>query len=465
MIEKIKNHLLNGVLILLLFSSCKKEVSLEIQQDNQANFNELKSLVTQVKTWHDSTVSSNLSTKVQNGVRAFCVNENDIVPPIVDWEKAFINYDSSSIKSITVPISMNYKNGERIQLVATKSKGKLKGYFIKITPDRSYFAKQNEIYDYNNFSGSITIYNLMGVRLKKQDFKSGEVTNSNNNNKAGLSNITAYGDGFNTANDLLTVTVQSKKRKKYQFNYGYIYIEELQNIELEEGDGGGGVIAGGDESSDELFKIKNKIINPCLSSLVDKIINSKLSDQLNKDLKNVFGVNNKVNLIFEEAILDRPAKSLRNFSNPDNYTIYLDLSKFDPNVSEEFVASAIVHEISHMLIANTFSDYEIYQRADREKIMLDNYVNLMQSFLVKNFKLLDKQALSMIYVGMMWLTDKPDPNNGNKGYKFWSQETENYYRNKIKESGFNEIMNDPECYTYFNAKFSEGTLGTNPCKF
>ena len=71
----------------------------------------------------------------------------------------------------------------------------------------------------------------------------------------------------------------------------------------------------------------------------------------------------------------------------------------------------------------------------------------------------------MIYVGMMWLTDKPDPNNGNKGYKFWSQETENYYRNKIKESGFNEIMNDPECYTYFNAKFSEGTLGTNPCKF
>jgi type III secretory pathway lipoprotein EscJ len=38
MIEKIKNHLLNGVLLLLLFSSCKKEVYLEIQQDNQANF-------------------------------------------------------------------------------------------------------------------------------------------------------------------------------------------------------------------------------------------------------------------------------------------------------------------------------------------------------------------------------------------------------------------------------------------
>jgi hypothetical protein len=65
MIEKIKRNLLNGVLLLVLFSSCKKEVSLEIQQENQANVNELKFLVTQVKTWHDSTVSSNLRTKFQ----------------------------------------------------------------------------------------------------------------------------------------------------------------------------------------------------------------------------------------------------------------------------------------------------------------------------------------------------------------------------------------------------------------
>ena len=176
-------------------------------------------------------------------------------------------------------------------LVATKSKGKLNGYFVKITPDSSYFAKQNEIYDYNNFSGSIAIYNLMGVRLKKQDFKSGEVTNSNNNNKAGLSNITAYGDGFNTANDLLTVTVKSKKRKKYQFNgynYGYIYIEEVQNIELDEGDGGGGVIAGGDESPDGYVdEITTKITDPCISSVMDDIFsNDKQSEMMSRNIEN-----------------------------------------------------------------------------------------------------------------------------------------------------------------------------------
>lgn len=49
MIEKIKRHLLNGVLLLVLLSSCKKEVSVEIQQESQSNLNEIKFLVTQVK--------------------------------------------------------------------------------------------------------------------------------------------------------------------------------------------------------------------------------------------------------------------------------------------------------------------------------------------------------------------------------------------------------------------------------
>ena len=410
-----------------------------------------------MKLWHDSTVSSNLSTKAQNGVRAFSVNENDIVPPIVDWEKAFINFDSSTVKSITVPISMNFKNGEHMQLVATKSKNKLNGYFIKVTPDSSYFASQIDVHNYNDFSGSISVYNLMGVRLKKQDFKSGIISNSNNSSKSSLSNITTFG-GYDVY--LIDVTVKGYRKKKSRYNYGLIYIDVVQNIELGLGDGGGGVIAGGDESTDEPFDITNKIINPCLSSLVDKIINSEISDQLNKDLKNVFGVNNKVNLIFEEAKLkdNLPAMSKRDFTNPDNYTIYLDLSKFNPKVSQEFVAAAIVHEISHMLIANTFSDHGIYNSTDREKIMLDNYVNLMQSFLVKNFNLHDKQALSMIYVGMGWLQDKIK-------YKYWNQETEDYYFKKIEESGFNQIMNDPDYYDYYNDQFSKGILGTNPCKF
>jgi hypothetical protein len=171
MIKQLNPLIFICTLFVLAFGSCKKEGVLEASDTNSIFKNELKSLVNQVKLWHDSTVRSKQNTKVQNGIIAFSVNENDIVPPKVDWEKAFINFDSSTVKSITVPISMNYKNGERIQFVATRSKNKLNGYFIKITPDSSYFAKQDNIFNYSNFSGSITIYSLMGVRLKKQDFK------------------------------------------------------------------------------------------------------------------------------------------------------------------------------------------------------------------------------------------------------------------------------------------------------
>ena len=411
MIEKIKNHLLNGVLLLLLFSSCKKEVSLEIQQDNQVNFNELKSLVTQVKTWHDSTVNSNLSTKAKSGIRAFSVNENDIVPPIVDWEKAFINFDSSTVKSITVPISMNYKNGERIQLVATKSKGKLNGYFVKITPDSSYFAKQNEIYDYNNFSGSIAIYNLMGVRLKKQDFKSGEVTNSNNNNKAGLSNITAYGDGFNTANDLLTVTVKSKKRKKYQFNgynYGYIYIEEVQNIELDEGDGGGGVIAGGDESPDGYVdEITTKITDPCISSVMDDILSNDKQSEMMSYIKRQFGLNEKFNLNI---------KDVKNLKNPeglavaghakvhrdnDNGILTVNISiNYGINSSKEFYAATILHEMIHGYIESQ----NIAQNEKEETIANSKYVDWMSAALISLFPNLSKSDANALALGGLYKT-------------------------------------------------------------
>ena len=130
MIKPFKPLIYVCAFLILVFSSCKKEGVMEVQNTNNISQNELKSLVSQVKVWHDSTISSTLNTKIQNGVRALSVNENDIIPPVVDWYKAFINFDSSSVKSVTVPISMNYKTGEHMQLVATKSKNKLNVYFV-----------------------------------------------------------------------------------------------------------------------------------------------------------------------------------------------------------------------------------------------------------------------------------------------------------------------------------------------
>jgi len=248
MIKQFKQLINICAFLTLLFSSCKKESDFNTQNNNNKLQNELKSLISQVKSWHDSTVSSSLKSKAQKSLSAFSLNDNDIVPPIIDWDKTFINYDSSDVKSITVPISMNHKNGEHIEFVATKNKNKLNGYFIKVTPDSTYHLNQIDIYNYNNFSGSISIYNLLGIKIKQKHFKSGNIIKTNSSSKNSFSNNIAYGDGYDTPNDLIEVTVKTVIKKSiytYAYNYGYIYIDVVQNIELDQIDGGGGVIAGG----------------------------------------------------------------------------------------------------------------------------------------------------------------------------------------------------------------------------
>ena len=402
MIKQIKPLISICVFLTLVFSSCKKESAFDAQSNNNQSQNELKSLISQVKVWHNSTVSSNLSTKVQNEVRAFSVNENDIVPPFVDWDKAYINYDSSDVKSITVPISMNYKTGEHMQLVATKSKNKLNGYFIKVTPDSTYFARQNEIYDYTNFSGSITIYNLIGIRIKKQDFKTGI-----NSNKITHSNNTTFGNGFDSPNDLITVTVVSKKRKKYQFtsnNYGYIYIEEVQNIELAEGDvGGGGVIAGGDESPDGYVdEITTKITDPCISSVMDSIFLKDKQIEVMSYIKRQFGLNENYNLNIKDVLnlKNKEGVPVAGLTSPirDNgkLTIYISIN-YGNNSSKEFYAATILHEMIHGYIASQ----NIAQKGmEKEEVIANSkYVGWMSTALISLFPNLSPSDANALALG------------------------------------------------------------------
>ena len=80
MIKKFNIVILISTLFIITFSACNKESTLPIQNENQNSTNELKSLVSQVKFWHDSIVSnktkgvnvkiiSNLSAKGQKILR------------------------------------------------------------------------------------------------------------------------------------------------------------------------------------------------------------------------------------------------------------------------------------------------------------------------------------------------------------------------------------------------------------
>ena len=64
--------ILISTLLIITFSSCNKESTLPIQNENQNSTNELKSLVSQVKFWHDSIVSNKTKgVNSENNIKSF----------------------------------------------------------------------------------------------------------------------------------------------------------------------------------------------------------------------------------------------------------------------------------------------------------------------------------------------------------------------------------------------------------
>lgn len=409
----IKKIILISVTLMIVLNSCKKETSLEMQNEITNASNYKKSLIFQVKIWHDSVVSNKVKgVNSENNIKSFSLGPDDITPPTIDWDKAFINFDSNNIKCVTIPLSMNYSNGEYLQLVATKYKNSTNGYLIKILPDSAYFSKQVDIYDYKDFNGSISIYNLKGVRLKKEIFKKGIVLKSALNSKTSQSNYTTFDteapcDGCT----LLTVIVYSSKKNSYGFgsyDYGLINISNYENIQLD--GGGGGVFAGGgDASSDDInyyyqFPLKSDYIKkyPKFTKLVKNIYEnsykvpnlldwlkaySKLSDQ---DLFNALQFNQSPTIVITD--LNGPdwggATRYGHFDR-DKKIIEIDknlVSNYENGIFKNgdayaiFLAATLLHETVHYGRYTT-GNYEYDGEYGRAFQLAANY---------GNFDLLDK---------------------------------------------------------------------------
>lgn len=387
----------------LVLCSCKKESAFDTQNYNKQSQNELKLMVSQVKIWHDSTVNSNLSTKVQNGLKAFSANENDIVPPVIDWVKAFINFDSSNVKSITVPISINYKNGEHMELVATKSNNELNGYILKVTPDSVCFANQIDIYNYTNFSGTISIYNLMGVRLKKEIFKNG-IAFKSNISKNTLNTKTTYESAPPCEDCTLNTVIVTGNRTinyytGYNYTLSYIYISYNQNLEPDQFGGGGGVIAGGGAPDGIVDDIKTNITDPCISSVVSDFLSKDKQNEVMSYINKQFGLNEKCNLNISDVQNLTNSRgefvaglaSITRQNDVLTVNIYINSGK---GSSKEFIAATILHEMMHGYIAS-----QNIQQNGKEDVLADSkYVGWMSSSLVSlfpNLSTIDANALAL----------------------------------------------------------------------
>jgi hypothetical protein len=108
MIKKFNFVILISTLFIITFSSCNKESTLPIQNENQNSTNELKSLVSQVKFWHASVISNKVKGgNSENNIKSFSLGPDDISPPSINWELAYKNFDSANIESLTVPLKYN----------------------------------------------------------------------------------------------------------------------------------------------------------------------------------------------------------------------------------------------------------------------------------------------------------------------------------------------------------------------
>jgi len=243
----------------------------------------------------------------------------------------------------------------------------------------------------------------MGVRLKKQDFKTSVVSLSNNTSETGLSNYTTHGDGFNSAIDLLEVTVISTKRKKYRFygyDYGYFLIEVVNYIEKDEF-GGGIVMAGGDEYPDGYVdEITTKITDPCISSVMDDIFSNDKQIEVMSYIKRQFGLSEKYNLNITDVQNLKNSKGIlvAGLASPKRnngiLTVYISIN-YGKNSSKEFYAATILHEMIHGYIETQ----NIAQNGMEETIANSKYVDWMSAALISLFPNLSPSEANALALG------------------------------------------------------------------
>jgi len=372
MIKKFNIVILVSILFFIALSSCNKESTLPIQNDNQISTSELKSLVSQVKFWHDSIVSNKTrSINVENNVKSFSLGPDDIIPPSIDFDKAYKNFDTVEKKGISIPLEFDLITGNYLQFVTSIEKNKISGFIVRTIPDSTYRVKHKNIYDYTNFTGAIIVYDIKGKFLNKIKFNEGVTQIANSVSLINIEKIKSF-------DDLQTVTVTGYRKKKRT----YLVINQNFSYDMD-GGGGGWVVVGGDETPIEPYIILNNITDPCLKKLIENLQNSnKLTNSIGAILQNVFGKNERLNLTFNQDnnLTNKSGNTLNGSSTPPNNGNYeiklnaLSLSKY----SQERQTLTIMHEVLHSYFWEAYGNLVTPNQHTR---MLNEYIEEMASSL------------------------------------------------------------------------------------
>jgi hypothetical protein len=393
MIKKFNIVILVSILFFIALSSCNKESTLPIQNDNQISTSELKSLVSQVKFWHDSIVSNKTrSINVENNVKSFSLGPDDIIPPSIDFDKAYKNFDTVEKKGISIPLEFDLITGNYLQFVTSIEKNKISGFIVRTIPDSSYRVKHKNIYDYTNFTGAIIVYDIKGKFLNKIKFNEGVTQIANSLSLINIEKIKSF-------DDLQTVTVTGYRKKKRT----YLVINQNFSYDMDYGGGGGGdwVVVGGDAPAGVVDDIKNNTTDPCISSVMNDILSKDKQNKVMSYINNEFGLNENCNMNISDVLNLTNSKGLRvagnSIANRNNGILTVNISiNYGKNSSKEFIAATILHEMIHGYIASQ----NIAQNGmEKEEVIANSqYVSWMSASLISlfpNLSSIDANALAL----------------------------------------------------------------------
>jgi len=393
MIKQYKPLLFIAASLLIFMSSCKKEVVIENPNESKIASNELKTLVKQVKVWRDSIVSNNATGSSENNIKSLSLSQNDIVPPVIEWDKAFKNYDTIGKKGISVPLSYDPNSGNYLQLVTSLVKNKITGFIVSTLPDSAYHEIHRNRFDFTNFTGSIIIYDITGKYLKQVNFKQGTPIKENSISTNKWGQVKTFEE-----EDLPEVVVIGHRKRST--SYLLIFLNSIKgtpNQEFDPNFDGGGVPIGGID--EELLEIINEITDPCLKDLVNNLQNSdKLNNAIGAIMQNVFGKSAKLNLTFKQDNNLIGKKKLRAAYGESqrlsdiNFEIRLNAKKLS-EFSKERQTLTIMHEILHNYF---FNAYGIINEPNSHTRMLNDYIEEMASSLENLFpKLKDHHEVTI----------------------------------------------------------------------
>ena len=393
MIKKFNIVILVSILFFITLSSCNKESTLPIQNDNQISTSELKSLVSQVKFWHDSIVSNKTrSINVENNVKSFSLGPDDIIPPSIDFDKAYKNFDTVEKKGISIPLEFDLITGNYLQFVTSIEKNKISGFIVRTIPDSSYRVKHKNIYDYTNFTGAIIVYDIKGKFLNKIKFNEGVTQIANSLSLINIEKIKSF-------DDLQTVTVTGYRKKKRT----YLVINQNFSYDMDYGGGGGGdwVVVGGDAPAGVVDDIKNNTTDPCISSVMNDILSKDKQNKVLSYINNEFGLTENCNMNISDVLNLTNSKGQfvagnnRSIRTGSSLTVNIYINS-GYNSSREYFAATILHEMIHGYIASQ----NIPQNGNEAEEIIANpqYVDWMSASLISlfpNLSTIDANALAL----------------------------------------------------------------------